>query len=105
MKTGQIEIETPKSDPTKIQVYDPKTKNGRVLIGINIIHHPDYQRFRWFVNGENCNIGKVVEMLEYDSQGQFTRAMKKYGTEKVLEFGIEILKSNARKNNSGAICV
>jgi hypothetical protein len=93
MKTKNTDIET-----TKIQVHDPKTKNGRVLIGSNIIHYPDYRRFRWFVNGENCNIGKVVEILEYDSKGQFTNALKKYGIEKVLKFGIEILKSNSRQN-------
>lgn len=87
-----------KIERMKIQVHDPKTKDGRVLIGINIIHYSNYQRFRWFVNGENCNIGKVVEILEYDSQGQFTRAMKKYGIEKLLKFGIQILKSNERQN-------
>jgi len=90
--------EIAQSDSTKIQVHDPKTKNGRVLIGLNIIHYSDYKRFRWFVNGENCNIGKIVEILEYDSQGQFTNALKKYGIENVLEFGIDILKSYARQN-------
>jgi hypothetical protein len=93
MKTKNTDIET-----TKIQVHEPKTKNGRVLIGSNIIHYPNYRRFRWFVNGENCNIGKVVVALEYDSQGQFTNALKNYGIETVLEFCIEILKSNARQS-------
>ena len=88
-----------KANSNKVQVLDPKTRNGRMLVGINIIHYPDYQRFRWFVNGENCNIGKVVEILEYDSQSQFTRAMKKYGIENVLKSGIEILKSQAKQNN------
>jgi hypothetical protein len=92
--------EIAQSDSTKIQVHDPITKNGRVLIGCNIIHYPEHKRFRWFVNGENCNIGKVVEILEYDSQSKFTNALKKYGTEKVLQFGIEILKSNSKKTRA-----